>query len=323
MKPDSVYPLKLEPILEAHAWGGSLLGAFLAAGGRPPALEKPTVSWSLRHHGEISSIVANGPWAGMALSRLLQDHAEPLMGLRYRPGDPFPLYARLMAAGETRPIHVYPPASAASPRENNMLWYVVDAHPGSSLGVGLGGGQSRYRFSDSKESLPFESLLKAYPAYPRDSFFIPAGRIHCLHNDVLIWEIGQIPAEPLTLSGAATPGHLAAVSAVNFQDQRIARISGEAATAQATRRVRILPYCPNFFVDEIRLKDRLHNRTDGTVFSLLLHLSGKAEVRTPGLAEPLFPGDAVLLPASLGDYELFAVDGPARLLQVTPNILPR
>lgn len=312
------YPLKLRHILEKHPWGGSLMSIHLNLPPGIPGQPRPAVCWGLVVEGGRSSVVDNGPCAGTPLARLVEENPEPLVGLRYRPGTPFPLYARLLSSGEARPLQVHPSASFGGAHENNMLWHLVDALPGCELGVGLGGSQGRYRFSERREDLPFESMLKLYPAYPGDSFFIPAGRIHALRGESLVWEIGQLPAEPLEIS--ASPG---AAQAVNFHDQRIARISGEVAVSQSTRRVRILPYCPNFFIDQIRLQDRMHDRTDAAVFCLLVQLSGKTEIRTRDFSETLLPGDVVLLPACLGDYELFAIGGPARLLQATPNILPR
>jgi mannose-6-phosphate isomerase len=319
---------------ELADWAGTLLpGHVAAAAAGTPVPAGTAVRWGLFCTAKGASQIVNGPAAGVSLAEFFQTAPEALVGSRYRAGQPFPLYVRLIDAGQPQPLQIHAavelPVLGTRFLENNKLWHVVASQPDAQIGVGFASSHSRYRFTDKKDGLHFENLVKQFPANCRDSFYIPAGRLHNLNGGVLIWEIGQIPATPLRIADPAKDAgippeeHEVAVKQINFLDHQIARISCEAGNSPRTRRIRILPYCPHFFVDEIRLYDSLYDKTDSTVFSVLIILEGAMEVRVQGLAETFHAGDVCLLPANLGDYGMFSLGGETRLLQITPNVFAK
>jgi mannose-6-phosphate isomerase len=333
MTKNFLHPLKLAPVHEVAAWAGSLLPEHVVAATGAPAPAGTAVRWGLFCTSTGSNQVVNGSAAGSSLAEFFHAAPEALVGSRYRPGQPFPLYVRLIDAGQPQPLQVHAavelPGLGTRFLENNKLWHVVASQPGAQIGVGFASSHSRYRFTDKKDGLHFENLVKQFPANPHDSFYIPAGRLHNLNGGTLIWEIGQVPATPLRIadlsSGIDVPReeHEAAVKQINFLDHQIARISNEASSSLRTRRIRILPYCPHFFVDEIRLYDRLYDKTDPAVFSALIILEGTMEIRAHETTETFHAGDVCLLPAGLGDYGMFSQGGEVRMLQVTPNVFTK
>lgn len=322
-----LYPLRFLPTYERKGTVGGLLAEYLAA---DPARSLPpegaTASWEIVDGPGQSSIVANGPLAGRSLAELVAQAPREIVGRRYRPGHPFPLCVRLADIAEPEPLAVSPEypvrASDQTYRPNHRFWVSLAARETAEIQVGISQSGTRLDIVHSLETPELRNLLQTYSPLPYDAFFAPCGRVFGMGPGNLVLEVREHPGHPLPIShwgqGSPPPDELVAAGlrAVYFQDRQVSRISRDASAISQTRRVPLLPHCPSFSVEEIRLYDHLFDRASGNSFHLLAAIEGQARLEWGDQAEPIPCGSLACIPAALGDYRLYAEGGASRVLRV-------
>jgi mannose-6-phosphate isomerase len=205
---------------------------------------------------------------------------------------------------------------------NHRFWLSLAATPQAEIIVGIEQSTTRVDFTQSLETPDLRGLLQCYPPLPHDSFFAPSGRVFSIGEGNLVWELRQHAGEALPVStwGQGTPPPEEQVAAglrsIYFQDRQVRRISRDASSIQHTRRVPLLRHCPSFEVEEIRLYDHLYDGTTGASFHALSVTEGAVRLESKDGTEQVAAGSMVVIPAAMGDYRLYAEDGPARLLRV-------
>jgi mannose-6-phosphate isomerase len=261
----------------------------------------------------------------MTIGELTSRSPKALVGRRHTADSPFPLCSRLFGSGARQPLCVFRDATHARPEAvavNSRFWYLLESVDDARVIAGIDPRVTQLQFRQRLDTPALLDLLQCFPARPGDAYFIPSGRVHGLIGDNLVWEVAESAAEPIAVSGWSTdtaPSPLeqeTALDCVRFRDRQLARICGEASRRAYTHKVPILPFCPQFVVDEIRLTDLLVDRTTGGSFHLLGALRGTVEVRGDGFAEALVQGEICCIPATLGEYSLHAERGPATVLRV-------
>ncbi len=323
----TLYPLRFQSILDECGWGGDLLGEFRAADGSPRTAARAGISWEIVDAPERASVVAEGPLAGQTLTDLVAEFPRELVGRRHRKGEPFPVCLRFLDVGRALPLMVHPDERISREidhlQPNTKFWYCLAARAQGEIMVGIRRRVIGMQILDNLNSTTLKDLLQLFPAAPGDAYLIPAGRVFAAAAGTLIWELGQRPVEGLTVSGwsAATATQLSADSlelrAVHFEDRQVARISRESGVSPRTRKLTLVPHCPYFIIDEIRLVDHLFDKTDGTSFHLLSVTSGCVELGTDTTETlRLQAGESCLIPALFGGYRCVAVEGLASLLRV-------
>lgn len=324
--PRRLYPLRFAPISQETEWHGSLLSAFRREVDSGPAPAGCGVSWELVDSPEVSSQVANGPLAGKTLTELVAEFPNALVGVRQRPGMPFPVYLRLLDVGRDLPLLVHADEAlcraTAGLQTNTKFWYCLEARAQAELMVGIGRRVTASQLLESLNSLLLRDHLQTFAACPGDSYLIPAGRVHSASASVLVWELGQHPASALCVSGwteaeATDPvARDLAVRAVHFEDRQVSRICREMGVSAQTRKIPLMNHCPYFVVEEVRLVDHWFDRTNGASFHLLNVIRGSVELQTDVGNDRLESGSVRLIPAEFGGYRCAAVGGPAALLRV-------
>lgn len=172
-------------------WGGHRLRHWVQADFPPE--EKIGEAWLLSDHPHQSSVVANGPLAGMTLGHLIAERSEELLGWKT---DRFPLLIKLLDANENLSIQVHPDDELArtyAPKEGGKTeaWYVLeaDARAGIYLGLRPGAYHDLIRQAIAQATLP-DRLLKYHPK-PGDCYFVPAGTVHALGGGTVVLEVQQ------------------------------------------------------------------------------------------------------------------------------------
>jgi mannose-6-phosphate isomerase len=321
-----LYPLRFHPVYEQQGATAGLLPDFLAGDQSRTLPEGATASWELVDAPDKASVIANGPLAGIPLAELVARSPREIVGRRHRPGHSFPLCIRLAEIAEPEPLAVCPEypvrLGGETYRPNHRFWVSLAAGEQAEINVGINQNATRLDIVHSLESFDLVTLLQSYPPLPHDAFFAPSGRVFSIGAGNLVWELREHPGEPLTISrwGRGTPPPedvvAAGLRAVYFQDRQVSRISRDASVISQTRRVPLLPHCPSFCVEEIRLFDHLYDRTNGGTFHLLAVIEGQARLECGKWRESIPCGSLACLPAALGDYRLYAEAGPARVLRV-------
>ncbi|MGA3033723.1 MAG: type I phosphomannose isomerase catalytic subunit [Terracidiphilus sp.] len=190
----SLYPLRFEPIYQYRPWGGRRLADLLATSlpGDGPIGE----AWVLSDRDDHPSQVANGPLKGRALSEVMEQFREPLMGNLAPCFRRFPLLLKFLDAREMLSVQVHPsdaqpdliPAGESGKTE---AWVVIEASSGSRIYAGLKPGTT---VNDLRHSLVngtiVDRLVNIIPK-PGDAVFIPAGTVHALGGDTVVFEVQQ------------------------------------------------------------------------------------------------------------------------------------
>jgi mannose-6-phosphate isomerase len=110
-------------------------------------------------------------------------------------GRDLPLLVKYIFTSERLSIQVHPNDEEARerglPRGKTECWYILDADPGATLGLGLtrelGGEELRSAALDGS----IEELMDWKPVKAGDFFFVPAGTVHAIGGGISLIEIQQ------------------------------------------------------------------------------------------------------------------------------------
>ena len=323
------YPFLFTPVFVPSPQAGGLFLDY-AADSYGQLEQSPAEAWLLFDDGARSSVVVNGPLAGMSLSELFKRFGDDLTGRDTSVDGSFPLFARLLDVGTTQPIQVHPDAdpaaSGTAPETNAKFWYSIDREPGARITIGISRQVTNQQILLHLNRPGFERLLQRYPARPGDSYLVPPGFVHSISAGNLILEIQQRLIDPLLLAPVAEGGtnvsheeQQRALASINREARRNVRVSREAGTATHTRRIALTPNCPYFQIEEIRLHDHIFLRTRRESFHLIYAVRGSVTVRWEDLALELTNGMLCCIPATCGDYTIVCGDTPSELLKIMPG----
>jgi mannose-6-phosphate isomerase len=194
MSQTSLYPLRFEPIYQYRLWGGRRLASLLSAPlpGNDPIGE----AWVLSDRTDHQSKVANGPLKGQTLGQMMNQFPEQLMGKLSSRFSRFPLLLKFLDAHEMLSVQVHPsdspseliPADDAAKTE---AWVVIEAEKGSQIYAGLRPGTTPSNLRRSLDNGTIADHLVGIVPKPGDAVFIPAGTVHTLGNDVVVFEVQQ------------------------------------------------------------------------------------------------------------------------------------
>ena len=168
-------------------------------------------------------------------------------------------------------------------------------------------------------------MVNTFTSQAGDAYYLPPGRVHSLGAGNLVFYVGRQGGTPVTLFDWQNPTPAEqlepALRHVNFQDRAMARIRGETSLARRNRKLPLVNRCPLFYLDELRLFEEMHDRTDGTSFHLLTAVQGGIVVGAHGVREALPAGWSALIPALPGYYSIAPDGGESRVLRTALNVL--
>jgi mannose-6-phosphate isomerase len=304
-------PLKLERKLDSRIWGGNTLGTWLGLDDAPPQLAE---SWQVYAQNRVLS----GPFAGRSLAELSREYGAALVGTRSfaRYGGEFPLLAKFIDAADDLSVQVHPDDAYARQHEaasgflgKTEAWYILQATPGSHLIHGLNAPSDRESFAAAVANGTLMDLLRRVAVQPGDAVFVPAGTVHAISGGILLFEIQQ--TSDLTYrvydydrrdaQGNTRELHLErALDVIDYghspEALAVPQDLGDGRT--------LLVECPFFAMERWQLDSATSRATDLSSFVILTSVDGAAEVRWNGEAFSLQRGESIVLPASLGAYEL-------------------
>ncbi len=186
-------PLRFRPLFKEYVWGGRRLGSVL---GKPIGDgDRYAESWEIVDHGADQSVVAEGPFAGKTLHKLVTDHGQSLLG-RHHPQRQFPLLLKFLDAQLTLSVQVHPndeQAAKLTPPDlgKTEAWIVLAAEPGSTIYAGLKPGVDRAQLERALAAGTCDTCLHQFEPRVGDCIFLEAGTVHALGEGILIAEIQQ------------------------------------------------------------------------------------------------------------------------------------
>ncbi|MEX0717375.1 MAG: type I phosphomannose isomerase catalytic subunit [Planctomycetaceae bacterium] len=309
-------PLVFEPLLKRIRWGGRRLGDAL---GKPIGdADDYAESWEIADHGDDQSIVARGPLAGWTLSRLVRERGQELLGRHARAGlEQFPLLVKFLDAQDRLSVQVHPndiQAKRFDPSENGKTeaWVVLEAAPHSLIYAGLRPDVDADSLRAHLAAGTVVECLHAFHPQPGDCLFVPAGTVHALGEGIMIAEVQQssditfrmFDWDRLDREGNARPLHIEeSLAVIDFTRGPVNPVRPEIIADEPGRRTERLAHSEYF---------ELRRHTLGTTLaisrsnecSILLALSGTADLHWDGESLPLPRGQSVLIPAESPDVRI-------------------
>jgi len=326
MSEPTLHPLRFDPIYQYRLWGGRRLAGLLAAPlpGDGPIGE----AWVLSDRDDHPSRVADGPLQGRTLGELMQEFPEQLMGELAHRFRRFPLLLKFLDVHEMLSVQVHPGddrADLVPPGESGKTeaWVVLEAGPESRIydGVKAGTTAAELRHSLADGSLP-DRLVRIAPKVG-DAVFTPAGTVHSLGGDVLVFEIQENSDVTFRLSdwghidpqtGQGRPLQVEqAMASICFGASKAGLAAPKVETTTPIWRERL-------FTDEHFLLWRVRGQSPFLVGTLdaprvLVCLQGGGRLEHARDDYPVAQGEVWLLPAVAGICA-FLPAGPVTLLEI-------
>jgi mannose-6-phosphate isomerase len=327
-----LYPLKFRSLPKEKVWGGTRIAARFD-GDIPD--DRPI--------GEVWLVwdqlpVTNGPFRGQTLADLVRRYPVSLLGSQSGAGpDPkFPLLIKILDANDTLSVQVHPDDRYAQEHEGEPfgkaeVWLVLDADPNARLIHGVKRPLTRAAARSAIEAGRLEDALEYIETFPGDVIMNGPGAIHALGGGILLYELQQSsdltyrmydwdrqdPDRPLHIDKALDVARLDP-----FPRHKITPV--DLPESGGTRR--ILCACEPFAADWLRVRSSVVERPAGECFHALTVLQGEGSLRYGGQAAShlgLRPGESVLVPASIEEYQIRAAAGEEQLEVVKAYVPPR
>ena len=258
--------------------------------------------------------IANGPLQGKTLSQLSEEHQRAMVGDAARDPKRFPLLLKFLFPHEKLSVQVHPDDTQAlrvgQPWGKTECWYVAHAKPGAQIALGLKPGVTAAQLEEAIHQNRAEEVLNWINVYAGDMIYVAGGTVHTLGPGSIIIETQQQSDMTYRLYDYGRPRELhlkdgmAAVKE-NVKSGKVLRPAPELISSKNRRAA--LVSAPYFVVEMFEAKDPLqlavHDDSGRSSAQILVAVEGCGVIEAAGF-EPvtLAKGDAVVIPASVGDF---------------------
>lgn len=324
---DTLYPLKLEPLLRERIWGGSRMSDVLPAA-RGKNLSGIGEAWIV--YDQLT--VANGPLAGKRLAELARQYTARLLGesVEAQQHGVFPLLVKFLDAKDWLSIQVHPDNHYAQIVENQPfgkceMWYVASAGPGAQIVHGLNRAMSAAELGAAIADGTLTDKIRLIDVQAGDVILNLPGTIHALGQGVLIYEVQQ--SSDLTyrvfdwgrVQPDGTPRELHVDKALDvtkrspLQNHTIRPVvikQDEAVTHM------ILCACDYFAVEKLDIRTSIRGSSGKGSFRVLTAIEGTGALGCD-VCDPveIETGETILIPSSVAEYTLEPAGAALTLLQ--------
>jgi mannose-6-phosphate isomerase len=261
--------------------------------------------------------VANGALSGHSLGDLSVKYGRELVGDAAPDAKRFPLLLKFLFPHEKLSVQVHPDDEAARrvglPCGKTECWYIAHARPGAQIGLGLKPGVTREQFALSVEQKRAEQLLNWINVYPGEMIYVTGGTVHTLGPGAIIVETQQQSDTTYRLYDYGRPRELHLKEGLAVLKEKVAsgKVMRPAPTTLNGTKNRWSPLVasPFFVVEMFELKElqdfRTRDEAGKSSVQILVAVEGCGMIEARG-AEPvtLAKGDAVVVPASIGDFHV-------------------
>lgn len=310
-------PMLLKAAGKHSLWGGDKLVIEYGK----DYLEAPLAeTWECSTHENGLSYVDSGIWKGRTLKSVLKEHPE-FLGSKYSGSGELPILVKFIDAAKDLSVQVHPNDEYAAKYENGSLgktemWYIAEAEPESCLFYGFYDKVNKEVVRKKIQTGNIEEILQKIPVKKGDIFYIPPGTVHALGHGILAVEIQEssnltyrlFDYNRIDKYGRKRELHIEkALMVCNFDKSSSEHIFGKIRKYRKRCERTLLCSCPYFCVEKITL-----NNTDicinagviGSVFSILICLSGFGKIKTNLSEINISKGDTVFIPAKCDDVRL-------------------
>ncbi|SFF10332.1 mannose-6-phosphate isomerase [Paenibacillus algorifonticola] len=306
------YPLQFQPEMKERIWGGRALEQF--------GLTLPEGSigegWMIGDHPNGTTKVINGELAGKGLDEIREAYGREWFGTKgfSEKNGRFPLLIKLLDCNDDLSIQVHPTDTYEGLPEGELgkteMWYILDAKPGATIIYGLKDGVDRAAMEAAIAEGRIMDTLQEVPVQAGDAFYIPAGTVHALCAGVVVAEIQQnsdttyrlYDYDRLGLDGELRDLHIEdSLNVIAYDGAGASRMTTEGVADGQWLTIASSPY---FIVEKGIIRSTAAYETPATSFVILIVAEGSGKLKWADGELALAAGQAYLLPASLGGYEL-------------------
>jgi mannose-6-phosphate isomerase len=165
------------------------------------------------------------PWGRFRLPPMFDAPENQRIGeIWFTNGADLPLLAKYIFTSERLSIQVHPSDEQALARGlargKSECWYVFDAEPGSTIGLGLTREVSAEELRGAALDGSIEKLLDWKPVRAGDFYFVPAGTIHAIGGGLALLEFQQNSDVTYRLYDYGRPRELHVDEAIAVADRR-------------------------------------------------------------------------------------------------------
>ena len=320
------YPLHLAPIFEYRLWGGRRLGNLfnVPLPGDGPIGEV----WILSDRDVHQSRVSNGPLRGWTIGQVLEQFSEQLLGKQAQRFRRFPLLlkfldARKMVSVQVHPSDAHPELLPAGETGKTEAWVVLEAGTESRIYAGLRPGTTEATLRQAIADGGVADQLTCFTPKPGDGVFIPAGTVHALGGDIVVFEVQENSDVTFRLydwnhvdAKTGKPRALQvdrALACIDFGGCAGGLVAPVVEATEPVERERLFR-CEHFRLSRLRGQSPFTVGASG-VPSVLVSIEGAGQVEHGGAAYAIGKGDVFLLPAVVGAC-IFQPCGRVNLLEI-------
>ncbi len=285
-------------------------------------------AWVLSDRTDHQSLVANGPLKGQELGQVMEQFREQLMGKLSSRFSHFPLLlkfldAHAMLSVQVHPSEAYPELIPVGNSAKTEAWVVIEPAKGSRIFVGLQPGTTAGDLRKSLDDGTISNHLVCIAPKQGDAVFIPAGTVHALGDDVVVFEVQQNSDVTFRLYDwghiDASTGRLRplqvdhALASIDFADNDGGLVTPIVVSTSPMERERLFD-CEHFLL--WRLRGELPFIVGAAeVPRVLVCIEGSGWFEGGGCAYGIDKGEVWLLPAVLGACE-FHPNNAVTLLEI-------
>lgn len=306
-----MYPLKFENLYFEKVWGSRDLELF--RDNLPDG--KIGESWDVSCHPHGMSVVSNGKYKGMKLDELIKRKGEELLGTKIS-GNRFPLLVKLLNTSSKLSVQVHPDDEYALRVEGEMgkteVWYVVEANEGAKLILGTNGCTKEQFEKAIKDGNP-EKYMNVVEVKKGDVYLIKSGLIHTMGEGLIIAEIQQNSDTTYRVYDYNRGRKLHIEKALDVIDFDLVGKKSEGLKVEKKGYSKIY-YCLNkyFSLELYDVEESFTENSDKERFYIFTCVEGRGEIKYTNGIEKISKGDSILIPASLGKYQII---GQLKLLK--------
>ena len=305
-----LYPLQFEPIYQYRLWGGRHLADFLTA----PLPSVPIgEAWLLSDRNDHQSLVANGPLKGQTIAQLLEQFPEQMLGKFAQRFRRFPLLLKFLDAHEMLSVQVHPTKANTNllppgDTAKTEAWVVLEAATQSRIYAGLKPGTTAVDLRQALANGTVADDLAWLTPKPGDAVFLPAGTVHSLGGDIVVFEVQQNSDTTFRLydwdhvdAKTGKPRALQvdqAMACIDFEEAPVGRVTPVVEATTPVERERLF-HCEHFWLWRLRGESPF---TVGAadVPRVLVCIEGAGQVEHGGATYAVAKGNVLLLPAVVG-----------------------
>jgi mannose-6-phosphate isomerase len=228
-----------------------------------------------------------------------------------------------MLSVQVHPSDAHPELIPAGDTAKTEAWVVIEAEKGSHIYAGLKSGTTASNLRQSLGDGTIADHLVSIVPKPGDAVFIPAGTVHTLGNDVVVFEVQQNSDVTFRLYDW---GHIdpetkeprplqvdQAFACIEFGASDSGLVSPCVETTTPVERERLFD-CHAFLLWRVLGQDQFSIGATAEP-RVLVGIEGSGQIMHNGTSYAVGKGDVWLLPAEAGECE-FQPSGEVTLLEI-------